>query len=263
MPPAILGKKIGMTQAYTADGKIIPVTVIQAGPCVVLRVKSATPAPGKTSGDGYDAIQIGYDEKPLKAARLSEQGEALKAGTTPKRFIREIRFHPNRDGKPSNKPGDTITVDQFVKKAESADAKDSVLVGYVDVVATSKGKGFQGVMKRHHFGGQPASHGTERKHRSPGSIGGMAPGAPGRGIKKGKRMSGHMGDVRVTSRGHEVIGADHANNLLIIQGSIPGANGTYVMVRECKTRRGPKAAPKVVEGKAKGKTVAAVKAAKK
>jgi large subunit ribosomal protein L3 len=243
MPPAILGKKVGMTSVYTADGKMIPVTVIQAGPCVVMQVKTAEPpAPGKKS-DGYSALQLGFDDKPLKRATFPEQGRALKAGTAPKRFIREVRFDA-RDGKPQATVGSTLTVEQFGNA-------EKILIGYVDITATSKGKGFQGVMKRHGFGGQPASHGTERKHRSPGSIGGMAPGAPGRGIKKGKRMSGHMGDVRVTSRNHEIISVDPASNILVVKGSIPGANGTYLFVRESKTRRGPKPEIKKVEVKEK------------
>ena len=229
-----------MTQMYTADGKLIPVTVIQAGPCVVLQVKGTEPAAGQTKSDGYEALQLGFEDKPLRSATLPEQGRALKAGTTPKRFVREIRFDPKKDGKVAGKVGDTLTVEQF------GDGQ-AVKIGYVDVTAISKGKGFQGVMKRHGFGGQPASHGTERKHRSPGSIGGMAPGAPGRGIKKGRRMGGHMGDVRITSRNHEVIVADPANNILVIQGSIPGAKGAYLFIRESKTRRGPKPAPRVQE----------------
>jgi large subunit ribosomal protein L3 len=237
MPAAILGKKVGMTQVYTEDGRLRPVTVIQAGPCVVMQVKTVEPPPGKVRGDGYYALQLGFDDKPLRRTTLPAQGHAAKAGTTPKRFIREIRLKT----KPEAAAGSTVTVEAFAG------------VGFVDITGRSKGKGFQGVMKRHHFGGQPASHGTERKHRSPGSIGGMAPGAPGRGIKKGKRMPGHMGDERVTSRNHEVIRVDAANHVLVVAGSVPGARDGYLFIRESKTRPGPKPPPrKPEEGKKKG-----------
>lgn len=231
-----------MTQVYTADGKMIPVTVIQAGPCVVLQVKTAQPVAGKSRSEGYDALQLGFDEAPLRHATLPQQGHALKAGTTPRRFIQEIRFDA-RDGKPAVAAGATLTVEQFAN------------IGYVDIVGVTKGKGFQGVMKRHKFGGQPASHGTERKHRSPGSIGGMAPGAPGRGIKKGKRLPGHMGHVRRTTRNAEVISTDPANNILVVQGNVPGPKGGYLFIRESKTLRGPKPAPRAQPVKAKTKTI--------
>ena len=246
MPAAILGKKVGMTQVYTEDGRLRPVTVIQAGPCVVLQVKTVDPPAGKVRGDGYYALQLGFEDLPLRRATLPLQGHALKAGATPKRFIREIRLA----AKPEAAAGSTVTVEAFNN------------VGFVDITGQSKGKGFQGVMKRHHFGGQPASHGTERKHRSPGSIGGMAPGAPGRGIKKGKRMPGHMGDVRVTTRNHEVISVDAANNLLVIVGNVPGSKDGYLFIRESKTRPGPKPAPRVEET-GKKKMVASAKAAAK
>lgn len=254
MPAAILGKKVGMTQVYSEDGRLRPVTVIQAGPCVVMQVKAVEPPAGKVRGDGYYALQLGFDDNPLRRATLPSQGHAAKAGTTPKRFIRELRLK----AAPAAKAGDTLTVEQFLKKEGD---KVDFAVGFVDVTAASKGKGFQGVMKRHHFGGQPGSHGTERKHRSPGSIGGMAPGAPGRGIKKGKRLPGHMGHVRITTRNHEVVSVDPANNLLVIVGNVPGPNGGYLFIRESKTRPGPKPPPPAAAEKKK--TVAAAKAAAK
>jgi len=238
-PAAILGTKVGMTQIYSKEGQIIPCTVIKAGPCVVLQVKEAEASAGRARTDGYSAVQLGFDEKPLKRATLPEQGHALKAGTTPRRFVREHRLKQAATAK----PGDTVTVEAFTN------------VGFVDVTGTGKGKGFQGVMKRHHFGGQCASHGTERKHRSPGSIGGMAPGAPGRGIKKGKRLPGHMGGKRITTRNHEILIIDTAENLLVIRGNIPGAAGGYVFIRESKTRPGPKPEPRKQEVSAKGKAV--------
>lgn len=214
----ILGKKVGMTQVYDADGILHPVTVVQAGPCTVLQVKQAD---GK---DGYNAVQLGFgDKKPKRATRplLKHCEKAGAAG--PKQFIREVRL----PGKPELAPGESVTVQGFVD--------DNVV--YVDVVGVSKGRGYAGVMKRHGFGGQPATHGTERKHRSPGSISmGMNRGH-GRGLRLGKKMTGHMGDVRVTSKHNRLVRVDAENNLLLIRGAIPGAPGGFVLVRRSHTRR--------------------------
>jgi large subunit ribosomal protein L3 len=217
MVAAILGRKVGMTQVFDEAGSAVPVTVIQAGPCTVLQVKSAS---GK---DGYDAVQLGFE--PLKAHRSSRPliGHAAKAGVAPLRFIREVRLGEAAD----RQPGDQITVELFKERD----------VKYVDVTGTSKGAGFAGVIARHGFGGQPASHGTERKHRSPGSIGSHASGALGRGIKKGKRMGGHMGDERCTVRNHKLVSVDIENHMLLIKGSVPGPNGRLVVVRESKAKR--------------------------
>ena len=216
MLQAILGKKIGMTQVYDEAGVLHPVTVLLAGPCSVLAVKS-------TDTDGYHAVQMGFEDVKTQRATKPAAGHAAKAGAKPKRFVREVRLaEPAADVQ----PGQSVTVEAF---------KD---VKYVDVIATSKGKGFAGVMKRHNFGGQPGSHGTERKHRSPGSIGGYATNRGwGGDIKRGKPMPGHMGDARVTTRNCKLIRIDPENNLLLIGGPVPGANGGYVFVRVSKTAK--------------------------
>lgn len=218
MVAALLGKKIGMTRLYTESGQLIPVTLIQAGPCPVLQVK-------KSDGtrDGYDAVQLGFEDTKPHRSTLPEIGHAAKAGAGPKKFVREIRMAESPDAQ----TGDVWTVERF----EEGDVK------FVDVIGTTKGSGFTGVMKRHGFGGQPASHGTERKHRSPGSIGGHANLGTGRNIKKGKRMAGHMGHVRRTSRNQELVRVDKENHLLLVKGSVPGPNGGYVVVRQAKAKR--------------------------
>ena len=212
---ALLGRKVGMTRVYNETGTIVPVTVVQAGPCVVTQVKSED---GK---DGYNAIQLGFED--IKERRQSKPivGHCRKSGQTgPKRFFREVRLN----GKPSLTAGATVDVTQFE------------LIKYVDVVGISKGKGMQGVMKRWNFGGQPGSHGTERKHRSPGGIGGgQGTRGHGRAIKLGKKMAGHLGDERVTARNLAVVGVDKEKNLLLIKGTIPGANGGLLFVRAAKT----------------------------
>ncbi len=216
MQPAILGKKVGMTQVYDENGTLHPVTVVQAGPCSVLQVKTA-------DRDGYDAVQIGYeDSKPHRAAR-PQIGHAAAAGVAPKRFVREVRLAaPAEDVE----PGAEIGVDLFED------------VAFVDVVGTTKGRGYQGGMKRHGFKGQPASHGVERKHRSPGSIASHSSNAgTGPKPKKGKRMAGHMGSERCTSRNHKLVKVDKDNGLLLIRGALPGANGGLLLVRKSKTAK--------------------------
>jgi large subunit ribosomal protein L3 len=216
MYPALIGKKIGMTQVFDEAGVVQPVTVVQAGPCIVLQVKT-------DQADGYHAVQIGFEDvKPVRAKRPAI-GHAAKANTRPKRMVREVR---PAGGTIQANVGDTWTVQLFEQ------------VPFVDVIGTTKGKGFQGVMKRHHFGGQPGSHGTERKHRSPGSIGSHGTDrGHGGDIKKGKRMAGHMGFVRSTSRNHKLVGIDPENNLLLIKGSVPGPRGSYVYIRKSLTAR--------------------------
>jgi large subunit ribosomal protein L3 len=209
----ILGKKVGMTQVYDDKGKIVPVTVIQAGPCTIMQVKTE-------QTDGYKAIQMGFDDVKKSRQKKSEIGHAKKASDNPKRFTREFRLEEQAA---DYKQGDKITVQVL------ADAKR------VDVVGTSKGKGFAGVMKRHGFGGFPASHGTERKHRTGGSI---ASHATNRGYcghpKKGKRMGGHMGDARITSKNNALVSVDVEKNLLVVKGSVPGPTGGYVIVKQSK-----------------------------
>ena len=216
MIPALLGKKIGMTQVYDEAGVLHPVTVVQAGPCTVLQLKTV-------ERDGYNAVQIGFGDIKAHRAAKPAIGHAAKAGTGPKRFVREFRTDGPAD---DIELGTELAVDVFDE------------VQYVDVIGTSKGKGFAGGMKRHGFGGQQASHGVKRRHRSPGSINGHATNL-GRGakIKKGKRMAGHMGAVRVTSRNHRLIAVDRENNLLLIKGPIPGANGGLVSIRKSKTAK--------------------------
>jgi large subunit ribosomal protein L3 len=221
MTPALLGKKIGMTRVYDAKGAIIPVTVVQAGPCSVTQVKTAE---GK---DGYNAIQFGFDEVKAKFSTFPMIGHAAKAGVGPQRHFAEAKTI----GAPEHELGAKLTVEIFEG------------IQYVDVIGVSKGKGFAGVMKRHHFGGQCASHGTERKHRSPGSIASRATwrGQSGK-PKKGVRMAGHMGSDQVTTRNHPLVRIDAANNLLLIKGALPGPNGGLLYVRKSKTARIPVAA---------------------
>jgi large subunit ribosomal protein L3 len=216
MVAALLGKKVGMTRVYDGD-VAVPVTVIQAGPCPVLQVKKTDAA------DGYNAVQLGFEDMKPHRSTVPMIGHAGKAGTGPKKFVREVRM----DAAPEASEGDVWTVEVF----ETAGTR------FVDIVSTTKGKGFAGVMKRYGFGGQPASHGTERKHRSPGGIGANAPRGTGQSVKKGKRMSGHMGNVKRTSRCQQLVRVDKENNLLLVKGSVPGPNGVYVLVRQAKTRK--------------------------
>jgi large subunit ribosomal protein L3 len=210
----LLGKKVGMTRLYDESGKLVPVTVIEAGPCTVMQVKT-------TETDGYNAIQLGYDDVKPSRRKNPQIGHAQNANTTPKRFVREMRL-PD-DAGPEYKVGDTVTVSAFGENE------------CVDVVGTSKGKGFAGVMKRHGFAGFPASHGTERKHRAPGSISSFASDAGhGGSPKKGKRMAGHMGNRRVTTKNHSLVAVDEEKNLLVVNGPVPGPAGGYCIVRSAK-----------------------------
>ena len=279
----LLGKKVGMTQVYDKVGELVPVTVIQAGPCAVMQVKTV-------ETDGYNAVQLAYDEvKPSRRKNpqvwhgkkllfsidsemqedldqnkipdklrqefkqhetplsgeivVSVQQEGLKwlvsdksakyaiirdkdelnvyAFATPKRFVREMRLAD--DTEQQYKAGDSVTVSVFADENS------------VDVIGTCKGKGFAGVMKRHGFGGFPGSHGTERKHRAPGSISSFASDAGhGPGPKRGKRMAGHMGNCRVTSKNHRLVAIDEQKNLLVVKGPVPGPAGGYCIIRSAK-----------------------------
>lgn len=213
---ALLGRKVGMTRVYDEAGVIIPVTVVQAGPCVVTQVKSED---GK---DGYNAVQIGFEDVKERRSSKPVVGHCKKhANTQPKRHFKELRLA----AKPGLTPGSVLDVTTFEGTK------------FVDVVGTSKGKGFQGVMKRWNFGGQPASHGTERKHRSPGGIGGgQGTRGEGRGIRLGKKMAGHLGDEQVTARNLVLVGVDKEKHLLLIKGTVPGANGGLVFVRSAKAK---------------------------
>jgi large subunit ribosomal protein L3 len=210
----LLGKKVGMTQVYNELGKLVPVSVIQAGPCVVMQVKNA-------ETDGYKAIQLGFDEVKDSRRKKPQIGHAEKANAEPKKFVKEMRL-PD-DVEQEYNAGDSVTVAVFSEDKS------------VDVVGTSKGKGFAGVMKRHGFGGFPASHGTERKHRAPGSISSFASNAGhGAGPKRGKRMAGHMGNCRVTTKNHDLVAIDEEKNLLIVKGSVPGPAGGYCIIRSAQ-----------------------------
>lgn len=203
---------------FTENGAVCGVTVVRAGPCVVLQVK-------KTEGkDGYEAVQIGFEDVKKNQASKPAIGHAGRAKTAPKKIVREIRL---TDKQADADVGATLTVDLFEG------------VNFVDVVGTTKGKGFSGGVKRHGFKGQSASHGVERKHRSPGSIGGHGSDlGHGGNIKKGKKMAGRMGSVRATGKNHRLMGIDAENNLLLIKGSLPGANGGYLFIRKSRTSRG-------------------------
>ena len=210
----ILGKKVGMTQVYDESGNLLPVTVIQAGPCSVMQVKT-------TETNGYSGVQLGYDDIRKSRRLKPAEGHAKKSGGVPKMLVREMRL--SSDSEIAYQPGDSVTVSVF------ADVK------HVDVIGTSKGKGYAGVMKRHHFGGFPASHGTERKHRAAGSIASYASDrGHGGNLKKGKKMAGRMGGERVTTKSHSVVSVDEENNLLVVKGSVPGPAGGYVIVRSSK-----------------------------
>ncbi len=216
MLTALLGKKIGMTQVYDDAGTLHPVTVVQAGPCDVLQVKTV-------ETDGYSAVQLGFGDVKAHRATKPQIGHSAKANVQPKRFVREVRLEDDPAGVEA---GQTLTVDVF----------DGIEV--IDVIGTTKGKGFAGGMKRYGFKGQLASHGVERKHRSPGSIGGHANNAgKGGSIKKGKHMAGQMGNVRCTAKNHKLIGVDKENNLLLVKGSIPGANGGFLYVTASKSAK--------------------------
>src|SRR5262249_43541049 len=208
----IIGRKIGMTQIFAADGSVTPVTVIKAGPCVVVQRKSAA------GPDGYNAVQLGLvDDKPPKLKNVSKpmrgHFEKTGGGIPPTRILMELRTDGDEGG---TNVGDKVLVDVF---------SDGDIV---DVVGRSKGRGFAGTVKRHHFNRGPESHGSMNV-RAPGSIGASA--YPSRVIK-GNRSSGHMGDARVTTKGLTVARVDTENNLLIIRGSVPGANGSVVVIKK-------------------------------
>ena len=201
----VLGTKLGMTQVFADDGKIVPVTVVSAGPCVVTGVR--TP-----DADGYSGVQLGYGEIDPRKVNKPRSGHFAKANVTPRRYLVELRT----DLATEYTLGQEVTAETFAAGE------------HVDVTATSKGKGFAGVMKRHGFKGLSSSHGTQRKHRAPGSIGGCA--YPGR-VFKGLRMAGRMGGERVTAQNLTVHGVDTGRGLLLIKGAVPGPAGALVLVR--------------------------------
>jgi len=226
MTKGILGRKVGMTQIYDETGNCIPVTVVQAGPCHVLQVRTK-------ERDGYEAVQLGFLDKPRRLASRSERGHVAKleskrskklstagvaapdkAGCEPQRFIRELRG-PVGDAK----VGGQVTVDVL----------DGVLA--VDVTGLTKGRGYSGAMKRHNFAGQRATHGVKKVHRHMGGTGALAANRGGGRMKKGKCMPGRYGYERVTIRNIRLVKIDKENNLVLINGCVPGPNGTYVVLK--------------------------------
>ncbi len=208
MFPGIIGKKIGMTQLFQESGETVAVTAIQAGPSVVTQIKNR-------DRDGYDAIQVGFIENKVKQSQLSSPEMGHLRGLENVRYLREFRT----DDISSVKRGDKVDVG-FLKHGD-----------LVNVTGLSKGRGFAGVVKRHHFAGGPKTHGQTDRHRAPGSIGATT--FPGR-VLKGKRMAGHMGNRRVTARKLEVIQADPERNLLLVKGAVPGANGGLLIIKKVK-----------------------------
>ena len=201
----VLGEKLGMTQVWDADNRVVPVTVVKAGPCVVTQVRSI-------EKDGYAAVQIAFGEIDPRKVNKPEKGHFEKAGIAPRRHLVELRTSDAGE----YTAGQEITAEVFASGQR------------IDVVGTSKGKGFAGVMKRHNFKGLGAGHGVQRKHRSPGSIGACA--TPGR-VFKGVRMAGRMGHERVTVQNLTVHAIDAEKGLLLIKGAVPGPNGGLVLVK--------------------------------
>ena len=203
--PGLLGKKIGMTSVFSADGKNLPCTVIEVGPCVVTQIKTV-------EKDGYAAVQLGYEDAKEKNTTKPMKGHFAKSGTTPKRHLAEFTFEEE------HQLGDVITVEYF---------NDAT---FVDVVGTSKGKGFQGVVKRHGFGGVgQTTHGQDDRLRKPGAIGACA--TPSR-VYKNLRMGGQMGNVQVTTHNLQVIKVIPEHNLLLVKGSVPGSKGSIVTIKK-------------------------------
>jgi len=208
MFPGIIGKKIGMTQLFQESGETVAVTAIQAGPSVVTQIKTR-------DRDGYDAIQVGFIEDKVKQSQLSSPEKGHLRGLENVRYLREFRT----DDISSVKRGDKVDVG-FLKHGD-----------LINVIGFSKGRGFAGVVKRHHFAGGPKTHGQTDRHRAPGSIGATT--FPGR-VLKGKRMAGHMGNRRVTARNLEVIQADPERNLLLVKGAVPGADGGLLLIEKVR-----------------------------
>ena len=230
MVTGIIGRKVGMTQLFDADGTVQPATVLKAGPCVVVQAKGA-------QTDGYDAVQIGLVEEKTPKVNKAIAGHYRKAGVPPTRVRREVTVAA---GAELPKAGEQVLVGTVFAAGER-----------VDVIGTSRGLGFQGVVKRHNFGGGAATHGS-MFHRAPGSIG--ASSYPSR-VVKGMRAAGHMGSRRVTTRNLRIVQVDAENNLLIVRGAVPGAAGGYVLIRKAVAAK-PEPQPQVEapsKGRAKGR----------
>ncbi len=214
MATTLIGRKVGMTRMFTPDGVNVPVTVLQVGPCFVSQIKTQ-------ETDGYSAIQMAFEDIKPRRSTMQVIGHDAKAGLAPKRVHRECLIEEDAAGE--YELGQELTVELFEN------------IKFVDVTGTTKGKGYQGTMKRHNFKGQLASHGVERKHRSPGSIASHASNAGESGsIRKGKKMAGHMGSDTHTVRNLDVLGIDKDKNLLLVKGPVPGSKQGLVMVREAK-----------------------------
>jgi large subunit ribosomal protein L3 len=209
----ILGKKVGMTQIFDARGEVIPVTVIEAGPCFVAQIKSV-------ERDGYSAVQLGFEEVQPKRLNRPQLHHLQKSDLPALRYLREIRL--NEEDAVGFKEGQRVTVDLFATG------------DYVDVTGSSKGRGFAGVVKRYGFSGGPKTHGQSDRHRTPGAIGACK--TPGR-VMKGKRMPGRMGGERVTAQGLEVMLVDPERNLLLVRGAVPGAQNGLLLIREARKTR--------------------------
>ena len=207
MVNGIIGKKLGMTQLFGPDGTMTPVTVIKAGPCIVVQKKTV-------NTDGYNAVQLGFvEDKPPRRINKPTEGHFKRAGVPPTRVLREVRVSESEE---ATNVGDKVLVDIFTED------------DLVDIIGKSKGRGFAGFVKRHKFGGGRATHGS-MFHRAPGGIGASA--YPSR-VYKGTKMAGHMGDARVTLKNLRVVAVDSENNLLMIRGAVPGPNGAYVLIKK-------------------------------
>jgi len=221
MGTMLLGRKIGMTRFFKEDTNSVPVTVIKIGPCVVTQLRTM-------DKDGYTAVQIGFEDLQARNSTMPQIGHDAKAGTGPKRVHREFRVSEDEIG--NYEIGQELGVEVFDGQR------------YVDAVAISKGKGFQGQMKRHNFAGLEASHGVERKHRTGGSIGGGGANlGTGPRVKKGKRMAGHMGAERVTIRSLDIVKTDADNGLILVKGPVPGHNNAVIELRTPRRLYTPKA----------------------
>jgi large subunit ribosomal protein L3 len=239
MTIGILGKKLGMTQLFEEDGTVIPVTVIQAGPCKVLQVKTkqaselpdeertASTNKGKKSGshprprrdDGYYGVQIGFEANDDKHSSKAQRGHSARSGSAPMRFVRELRY----DAMPPYKQGDDVKVDAL---------KD---IKHVDITGVSKGCGHSGTIKRHNFARQSTTHGNSKSHRRQGGIGRQY--STAKGVTKGKKMPGHMGTDRVTVQNLELVRIDEDRNLLFVRGAVPGKPDGYLMIRQAVKKR--------------------------
>ncbi len=213
----LLGKKLGMTQIFTEDGQRIPVTVVKTGPCVVLQVKTQ-------ETDGYSAIQLGFEDQKKHRVNRPDLVRFSKAETEPKRFVRELRLPAQKIGDFGR--GQTINISDVFEKGD-----------WIDVTGTSKGKGFQGVMKKYNFSGFRATHGTHEYFRHGGSIGCTL--TPGR-VMKGKKMPGQMGNERVTVQNLKIAEINEENGLVLVRGAIPGHRGNYVIIQKAVKKSGPK-----------------------